>query len=131
MTCVSRSLTPVKYSSSFARSSTPSFPRNTLIVGELRFDMFEAEFTHEGHLCTFEVLLRRFGLENDPALGAVAEIVHAIDLRDGREDRPERPGVERIVTGIAAGKPDDDARLAASAVLFDALYEGFQKGRRT
>ena len=30
--------------------------------GELRFDMFEAEFTHEGSLCTFEVLLRRFGL---------------------------------------------------------------------
>ena len=25
--------------------------------GELRFDMFEAEFTHEGDLCTFEVLV--------------------------------------------------------------------------
>src|SRR5438067_701223 len=25
--------------------------------GELRFDMFEAEFTHEGDKCTFEVLL--------------------------------------------------------------------------
>ena len=34
-------------------------------AGELRFDMFEAEFTHEGDLCTFEVLLRRFGLKDD------------------------------------------------------------------
>ena len=25
--------------------------------GEIRFDMFEAEFTHEGDRCTFEVLL--------------------------------------------------------------------------
>ena len=27
--------------------------------GELRFDMFQAEFTHEGDKCTFEVLLDR------------------------------------------------------------------------
>ena len=32
--------------------------------GELRFDMFEAEFTHEGDRCTFETLLDRFGLED-------------------------------------------------------------------
>ncbi len=37
--------------------------------GELRFGMFEAEFTHEGDLCTFEVLVQRFGL-TDPALRA-------------------------------------------------------------
>ena len=35
--------------------------------GELRFDMFEGEFTHEGDRCTFEVLLARAGLD-DPAL---------------------------------------------------------------
>lgn len=40
--------------------------------GELRFDMFEAEFTHEGDKCTFEVLLERCAL-NDPALRAIAE----------------------------------------------------------
>ena len=98
---------------------------------ELRFDMFEAEFTHEGDLCTFEVLLRRFALAQDPALASIAEIVHAIDVRDGRGELPERAGVERVINGIAAGQPDDEARLAASAVLFDALAEAFRKRRTT
>jgi hypothetical protein len=43
--------------------------------GELRFDMFEAEFTHQGDRCSFEVLLGHAGL-TDPALQAIAEIVH-------------------------------------------------------
>jgi hypothetical protein len=97
--------------------------------GELRFDMFEAEFTHEGDLCTFEVLLKRFGLEGDPALASIAQIVHFIDVRDGRGELPERAGVERVINGIAAGQPDDEARLGASAVLFDALAEAFRKRR--
>src|SRR5262249_52819736 len=47
--------------------------------GELRFDMFEAEFTHEGDRCTFEVLIERFLLA-DPALGPIGAVVHDIDL---------------------------------------------------
>src|SRR5690349_17856540 len=50
---------------------------------ELRFDMFEAEFTHEGDRCSFEVMLERFGLR-DPALAAIAELVHDIDLKDAK-----------------------------------------------
>src|SRR5438874_1059681 len=49
--------------------------------GELRFDMFDGEFTHQGELCSFEVLLARFEL-TDAALRAIAEIVHDIDLKD-------------------------------------------------
>src|SRR5687768_5109112 len=47
--------------------------------GELRFDMFGGEFTHEDDRCTFETLLERFSLD-DVALRAVAEVVHDIDL---------------------------------------------------
>jgi hypothetical protein len=97
--------------------------------GEIRFDMFEAEYTHEGDLCTFEVLVRRFGLASEAALEPIGQIVHAVDLRDGRGELPEKQGVERVINGIAAGLPDDEARLAASAVLFDALHEGFRKRR--
>jgi len=89
--------------------------------GELRFDMFEAEFTHEGDLCTFEVLVRRFGLV-DPALGAVAEIVHDVDVKDGKYGREEAGGVGQLVAGIAAAHPEDEARLARGAALFDDLY---------
>jgi hypothetical protein len=51
--------------------------------GEMRFDMFEGEITHEGDRCSFEVLLPRAGL-SDPALQAIGEIVHDIDLKDGK-----------------------------------------------
>ena len=89
--------------------------------GELRFDMFEAEFTHEGELCTFEVLVQRFGL-GDPALRAIAEIVHDIDVKDAKYGREEAPGIGQLVAGIAAAHPDDEARLARGAALFDDLH---------
>ena len=89
--------------------------------GELRFDMFEAEFTHEGELCTFEVLVQRFGLE-DPALRAIGEIVHDIDVKDAKYGREEAPGIGQLVAGIAAAHPDDEARLQRGTALFDDLY---------
>jgi len=89
--------------------------------GELRFDMFEAEFTHEGDLCTFEVLLDRFGL-GEPALRTIAEIVHDIDVKDAKYGREEAPGVGQVVAGIAAAHPDDEARLGRGTALFDDLY---------
>jgi hypothetical protein len=89
--------------------------------GELRFDMFVAEFTHEGDLCTFEVLLERFGLA-EPALRAIAEIVHDVDVKDAKYGREEAPGVGQVVNGIAAAHPDDEARLERGVALFDDLY---------
>ncbi len=89
--------------------------------GELRFDMFEAEYTHEGELCTFEVLLQRFGLD-DRALRDVAEIVHDIDLEDARYGRVEAPGVAQLVAGIAAAHRDDEERLRRGSALFEDLY---------
>jgi hypothetical protein len=88
---------------------------------ELRFDMFEAEFTHEGDLCTFEVLVQRFGLA-DPALRELAEIVHDIDVKDTKYGREEAPGIGQLVAGIAAAHADDEARLARGSALFEDLY---------
>ena len=92
--------------------------------GEVRFDMFEAEFTHEGDACTFEVLLARAGLD-DPALGAIAEIVHDIDLKDAKFGREETAGVARLIVGIARPNRSDEERLARGAMLFDELYTAF------
>jgi hypothetical protein len=88
---------------------------------ELRFDMFDAEFTHVGDRCTFEVLLDRFALD-DPALRAIAEVVHDIDLKDAKFGREEAPGIERVLAGIARANPDDAARLERGRQLFDDLY---------
>lgn len=89
--------------------------------GELRFDMFEGEYTHEGDRCTFEVLLGRFGLD-DPVLAAIAEIVHDIDLPDGKFGREDAAGIKRVLAGMAATCPDDVSRLERGAALFDDLY---------
>jgi hypothetical protein len=93
-------------------------------LGELRFDMFEGEFTHEGDRCTFETLVHRFGLD-DPALAAVAEVVHDIDCKEDRYGRPETAGVAALVQGIALAHADDEARLAAGVTLFESLYAHF------
>jgi len=95
---------------------------------ELRFDMFEAEFTHEGDLCTFEVLLSRLGLD-DRALVPIAEIVHDIDLKDAKFDRPETSGIDRLIAGIAMGHRDDESRLERGSAIFDDLYEYFRRKR--
>src|SRR6266540_3271878 len=96
------------------------------LPGELRFDMFEAEFTHEGDRCTLEVLIERMVI-NDPALNPIAEIVHDIDLKDSKFGRQETPGIERLVAGIAMAHKDDEKRLARAAAVFDDLYEYFRR----
>src|SRR5215831_4177827 len=92
--------------------------------GELRFDMFEGEFTHRGDRCTFEVLLGHASL-SDPALGAIGEIVHDIDLKDDKYGRAETAGVKSLIAGIATPGADDEQRLARGAVLLDGLYDSF------
>jgi hypothetical protein len=95
-------------------------------AGELRFDMFEAEFTHEGDRCTFETLCTRLGLA-DPALQAVGEIVHDIDLKEEKFGRPETAGVARLLAGLARRTRDDRERIERGAELFDDLYESFPR----
>ncbi|MBM3531942.1 MAG: chromate resistance protein [Alphaproteobacteria bacterium] len=92
--------------------------------GEIRFDTFEGEFTHEGDRCTFEVLALRFG-RDDPALTAIAEIVHDIDLKDGKFGREEASGLALAFSGIAAGESADEARLEKGGSLLDGLYRHF------
>ena len=94
--------------------------------GEIRFDMFEAEFTHEGDKCSFEVFIDRMGFM-DPALTPIAEIIHDIDLKDSKFKREETPGIERLITGIAMANKDDEVRLQRGAAVFDDLYEYFKR----
>jgi hypothetical protein len=95
---------------------------------ELRFDMFDAEFTHEGDRCSFEVLMDRAGLE-DAALTAIAEIVHDIDLKDDKYGREEAAGIKTLINGICADTRDDDERLMRGGAIFDDLYSVFGRKR--
>jgi hypothetical protein len=91
--------------------------------------MFGGEFTHEGDLCTFEVLVQRLGLK-EPGLTALGQIVHDIDLKDAKFGRSETAGVSRILQAIAQAHRDDRTRLERSNTIFDDLYALFNKRKR-
>jgi hypothetical protein len=101
-------------------------PKERPLTGELRFDMPGGDFSHEGDRCTFETLIARAGLE-DASLAEIAQIVHDIDLKDGKFARPEAPGLERLLIGLILSSPRDEARLERGSALFDQLYRSFQK----
>lgn len=85
------------------------------------FDMVGVEIGHHADRCTFETLVAMSGLE-DPRLGALAEIVHEADLRDGKFPREEARGLDLTIRGLLAATPDDDAVLATGFTLFEGLY---------
>jgi len=93
---------------------------------EIRFDMYQAEFTHEGDQCTFEVLLGRLELK-DAALSAIAEIIHDLDLKDQKFGRKETAGVQQLLAGIVSSQPSDDARIERATNMFDDLYHSFER----
>ncbi len=97
--------------------------------GEIRFDMFEGDYTHEGDQCTFEVMIRRFGMQ-DQALAALAEVIHDIDLKDGKYNRSETHGLNALLTGLTVSQPDDDQRMRQGMQLIDNLYAYLQGQRR-
>jgi hypothetical protein len=99
-----------------------------LLAGEVRFDMFEAEYTHEGDRCTMEILIERLAIA-DPALKLIAEIVHDIDLKDSKFGHPETIGIERLIAGIAMSHKEDETRLSRGTAVFDDLYEYFSRKR--
>jgi len=89
--------------------------------GEIRFDMFEGEFTHEGDWCTFEALLRHAKVK-DRALDAIAEIVHDIDLKDTKYQRPETSGISAMILGLVALHASDEQRIEEGSRIFEAAY---------
>jgi len=95
-------------------------------TGELRFDMFDAEFTHEGNLCTFEVLLEKSGI-TDRALRRLAEIVHDIDLKESKFAHPETAGLALVINAICVRYKEDSARIERATSVLDDLYEYFKR----
>lgn len=96
------------------------------LPGEFRYDMQDGEFTHEGDNCSFETILTRARI-TDPALQAVGEIIHDIDLNDGKFGHPETPGIAHVIAGICQTQGSDEARVARGQELFDHIYEQFRR----
>ncbi len=92
------------------------------VESAIAFDMYGAEFTHHGEDCTFETLLKRFGLNDIKGLRELAEIVHDIDLKDDKFHRLEAAGLNAIIIGMSATLRNDRKLLQQASVIFDGLY---------
>jgi hypothetical protein len=100
-------------------------PRDPKQPGDVTFDMPGGDYTHEGDRCTFETLAARLRVD-DPGLRAIGEIVHDIDIKDGKFGRPEAAGLERVLHGLLLANADDETRLKRGLLLFDELYQTFR-----
>lgn len=89
------------------------------------FDFDGATFTHIGKRVTFEVLLKSFGLEDDPALVSIAAVVHYLDV--GGVPVAEAGGLEAILRGAKQRCASDDALLVAAFQIFNDLYIAYQE----
>lgn len=104
-------------------------PRYAPKTDEIRFDMFDGEYTHEGDRCTFEVMIQRLRLQ-DHGLVPMAEVIHDIDLKDEKFGRRETVGFNALLAGMVAMQTDDDQRMTEGFKLFDNLYAYYQGQKR-
>lgn len=88
------------------------------------FDFDGASFTHTGNRVTFEVLVASFGLESDPALARMGNLVHYLDV--GGIPVAEAAGIQRLLEGLRRRARDDDALVRQVCPLFDGLYEAYR-----
>jgi hypothetical protein len=95
-------------------------------TGELRFDMFEGEFTHDGDHCSFEVMVQRFGL-TDKALLEIGRIIHDIDLKEKKYGRSETSGILALIDGIVLSRKSDEDRVERGSMALDDIYEYFRR----
>jgi len=91
------------------------------------FDFDGAEFTHAGNRVTFEILLASFGLDNDPAVAAIAAAVHFLDV--GGIPVGDAKGLETLLRGIKEKARDDDALLAEAMRVLDHFYSAYARAR--
>jgi len=96
---------------------------------ELSFDMKDAVFGHRGNFCSFEVMMRSFGITGD-AVRSLAEIVHEIDLRDGRYHRSEIEGIELVLKGWRQSDLADADMEARGIFFFDGLRVALAAGEK-
>jgi hypothetical protein len=90
------------------------------------FDMLDAEFSHVGDDCTFEMLLKQF-LIRDRAIQKIGEMIHDADLEDDKFHRTECIGIDRVLKGWAKEGLADEEILRRGFECLDALYSFLQR----
>jgi len=94
--------------------------------GAHSYDAPGARYTHRDGLCSFEVLVEEYEI-NDPAVQLLARIVHGADVADDRDATRQSPGLQAVAEGFHYIYADDHEQLDAELVVYDALYAWCQK----
>ena len=89
------------------------------------FDMVDGDFTHQGEDCTFETLVKSFAIR-DRTAHKIGEMIHDADLVDGKFERSECVGIDRVLKGWAREELSDQEILRRGFQCFDALYTFLQ-----
>jgi hypothetical protein len=86
------------------------------------FDIEGVEISHEGPRCSFDTMLKLFGLEQQPELARLALIVRGADTARP-ELAPEAAGLHAVSLGLSALADDDDhGMLRHGFTVYDALF---------
>ena len=94
-------------------------------TGAIPYDVSGVELTHDGELCSFDAILKKYKLE-DPALQQLAAIVRGADT-DRLDLTPQSAGLFAISLGLSANFADDHEMLRHGMVMYDALYAWCQQ----
>jgi hypothetical protein len=90
------------------------------------FDMYGVGFGHAGDRCTFETLIAAFGID-DRTVSRLAEVVHDLDLKDGKFGAPEAPTLGAAIEGLQLACADDHQLLERGMILFEAMHRSFSQ----
>jgi hypothetical protein len=101
-------------------------PDAAAALGGTPFDMRGVELGHHDGRCSFESILKKYGV-TDPALGEIAAMVHEADLDDERFRTPEAPGLDATIRGLGLVIEDDHELLAITDRIYDGLYAWTQR----
>ena len=92
-------------------------------LGAIPFDVPGAELGHHGKECSFDAIVRKYGLDKDPALVLLSRIVNGADTDNALHHQPEGPGLNAVAEGFRhLGFKDDHEINAAEWIVYDALY---------
>jgi len=95
----------------------------TARLSAIPFDVPNVELGHHGKECSFDAIVKKYGLAKDPALVLLARIVNGADTDNSLHHQPEGPGLNAIAEGFRhLGYKDDHAINAAEWIVYDSLY---------